>query len=159
MTNEQLIARIEKLEKYVEDRKRQQLTLPLDQTSIKILQEHFMYIDGTIQYDAGAGGNPFIEYLVRQGPILASVSPPSLSQYTADPATDYLTIAWGLKFHDGDEVTLFTSGSAPNPLSAGIGTIYHVRDSDGRTFKLAATAGGAAINITTAGIGPQFISY
>lgn len=154
-----LEARVKALEQYVADRKRQQLTLPLDETSIKILQEYFLYISGTIQYDAGAGGNPFIEYLVKQGPILASIFPPSLSQYTVDPATNELTITWGLKFWDNDEVSLFTPGTAPSPLVANLGTIYHVIDSDGRTFKLSATSGGAAIDLTTAGIGPQFISF
>jgi hypothetical protein len=61
----------------------------------------------------------------------------------------------GRTFADGDVVRLSNSGGA---LPAGLerDTDYHVRDSTGTTFKLAATAGGSAIDITAAGTGLHF---
>lgn len=66
---------------------------------------------------------------------------------TGVAATDTLTPSGGT-LSSGDQVTLKAiTGLAP--LVAG--TVYHVRDVVGATFKLAATAGGAAINVTTDG--------
>jgi len=72
-----------------------------------------------------------------------------LKTYTANDLTDFLTsTAHG--FNDGDQVLLMP-GSLPAPLA--IKTIYYVRDKTTNTFKLAATSGGAAIDLTTAGSG------
>lgn len=173
---QQLKIRVEELEKWKAEKVKQQLTFPLDERSIEILREFFMYIDTIIEYDAGVGSNHFIQYLGKQGrkkipnssypnPSVGNfidfeVSPISLVGYTVDPSTDYLTTfqySGNIKFFDNVEVVLISEGTAPAPLSAGLGTSYFVRDSDGYTFKLAATLGGVAINITDRGSGRQFI--
>lgn len=70
--------------------------------------------------------------------------------FTADAATDVITsTAHGLS--DGDVLLLTTSNTLPAGLSTS--TPYFVRDSTTNTFKLAATAGGTAIDITDAGTG------
>jgi len=75
--------------------------------------------------------------------------------FSADADTDVLT-ATGHWFADGDAVPLWTSGGTiPTGLSAGT---YYARDVvAAASLKLAATAGGAAINITAAGTTPNFL--
>jgi len=57
----------------------------------------------------------------------------------------------GHGFEDDDEVTVRAAegGSLPSPLVAG--TVYYAIRSNHSRFQLAATAGGAAINLTSAG--------
>ncbi len=75
--------------------------------------------------------------------------------FSAVAGTDLCTVD-GRTFTDGDCVQLLNSGGAlPAGLSAG--RPYFVRDVSGSSFKLAATSGGAAIDITDAGTGTQFI--
>lgn len=51
---------------------------------------------------------------------------------------------------------VFYGGTPPSPFVAG--TIYYVRDATADSFKVAATAGGAAIDITSAGTGGCMVS-
>src|SRR5262249_52923218 len=73
--------------------------------------------------------------------------------FTANSGTDVITTGlFGLS--DNTPITVFNSGGAlPAPLVAG--TTYYTRDSvpSSKTFKLAATPGGSAINLTTNGSG------
>lgn len=64
---------------------------------------------------------------------------------------------YGHGYSDNQAVTLTTTGSLPSPLATA--TTYYLRDVGTNVyfFKLAATAGGAAINITTTGTGAQSI--
>jgi hypothetical protein len=73
--------------------------------------------------------------------------------FTADASTDKLSIADHLLL-DGTAVVLENSGGAL-PAGLSTNTLYYVRDtdSDSGTLKLAASSGGAAINITGAGTG------
>ncbi|GAA5076661.1 hypothetical protein HNP84_007329 [Thermocatellispora tengchongensis] len=72
--------------------------------------------------------------------------------YTAAAATDVLT-APGHAFVDGDTVVVFPGAAASLPAGLTAGTVYHVRDVAGATLKLAASQGGAAINLTGDGAG------
>ena len=93
---------------------------------------------------------------------LIQVEPPSLVSYTVNVSTNYLTtnqVGGNLKFFNDQEVLLYTDDTEPGGLSAGLGTSYFIINSDGYTFQLAATLGGAAIDITSTGVGRQFISY
>ena len=76
--------------------------------------------------------------------------------FTADSTTDIITLV-GHGLADTQEVFLSTTGTLPAPLVAGTG--YFVRDATANTFKLAATSGGAAINLTTNGTGTQYLTY
>ena len=65
-------------------------------------------------------------------------------EYAVDTATDVITCnAHG--YADTTKI-VFTNGSAPAGLTEG--TVYFVRDSTTNTFKVAATSGGAAIDLT-----------
>lgn len=70
--------------------------------------------------------------------------------FTADADTDVLT-SEGHGLSNGMEVFVNTFGTLPAPLVAG--TRYFVRDVTTDTFKVAATSGGAALDITSAGTG------
>ena len=77
------------------------------------------------------------------------------ASFTAAESTDVLTVA-GRTFEDADIVRLSaTDGDLPTGLAEL--TDYHVRDVSGQTLKLAATAGGTAIDFTTDGTSTQFI--
>lgn len=70
----------------------------------------------------------------------------SEKEYIADATADTITSpAHG--YADGDKV-VFYRGTVPAGLTEG--TVYFVRDSTTNTFKVAATAGGAAIDLTAA---------
>ena len=91
--------------------------------------------------------------------VLGTVADPtvfdSVNTFTADSTTDILTEV-GSVLANGNSVQVSNSGGAlPAPLVAG--TTYFVRDKTGDTFKLAATSGGAAINLTTNGTGTNSI--
>lgn len=69
-------------------------------------------------------------------------------EFTVDPATDtFRSPGHGLA--DTNTVVVY-NGSAPGGLTLGT-TVYFVRDATADTFKLAATSGGVAIDITSAG--------
>ena len=163
MTDQELLQLkndVGELKRWKEQRIRQQITFPLDIDSINVINDHFMRISKSFTYDGGVGSNSFQFYTGKQGLYVFEVSPPSLNQYTVNPSSDYCNITSGnLKFFDGQTVVLFSSDTAPDPLTAGGLTTYYVRDSDGVNFKLAATLGGTAINITDTGSGLQFIAY
>jgi hypothetical protein len=76
--------------------------------------------------------------------------------FTADFGTDFITsTAHG--FSNGNAIKVEnTGGGLPAPLVTN--TLYYVRDKTTDTFKLAATLGGAAIDLTTDGTGTQKIS-
>ncbi|MEK6281888.1 MAG: phage tail protein [Acidobacteriota bacterium] len=76
--------------------------------------------------------------------------------FTADASTNIFTSVANLLV-DGDEITVVNTGGAL-PASLVAGTSYFVRDKSGDTFKLAATSGGAAIDITTDGTGTNAIN-
>jgi uncharacterized phiE125 gp8 family phage protein len=74
--------------------------------------------------------------------------------FTADPATDLCT-ARGWTPVNGTKLRLWNlDGALPAGLAAL--TDYFIRDASGGTFKLAATSGGVAIDITSAGTGSHF---
>jgi hypothetical protein len=68
---------------------------------------------------------------------------------SANATSDVLTFT-GFSPIDGDPIILHR-GTAPGNLT--LGTIYFARDSSGSTCKLAATVGGSAIDLSSAGSG------
>lgn len=76
--------------------------------------------------------------------------------FGADNTLDELDVSLAINdFHDDSPVQVKTTGTLPAPLAAD--TTYYVRDRGVSTFKLAATLGGAAIDITTDGTGQHSI--
>ena len=78
-----------------------------------------------------------------------------VAKFTAVASTDVMTVS-GRTLANADIIRLSNSGGTlPQPLLAD--TDYHVRDYSAGTFKLAATAGGGAIDIVDAGTGTNFV--
>ncbi len=154
--NPDLEKRIADLEKWKSDRETQQIIYPLDVNSLTILNKYFMRIVSTITTVGGAAGNSFITYLGQQGQFQFQVSPIELVSYTVNVSTNYLTVNSFQRFFNDFVVNVETEGTAPAPLVVGVD--YYVINSDGTTFQLSASSGGASIDITTTGSGRQFIS-
>ena len=78
--------------------------------------------------------------------------------FTAADGTDVITAA-GHVLTDGDTVELSLSGAEGDVLPTGLAadTTYYARDVSGDTLKLAATSGGAAIDITGVGTGTHYL--
>jgi len=100
---------------------------------------HTVYVNGTnVTFDDDSGAPPYV--LGRETITVA-----------ASAATDRIT-ATGSNLPDGRAVSFTNSGGAlPSPLVAG--TVYYTRDGTADDFKLCATKGGTAIDLTTAGTG------
>lgn len=77
--------------------------------------------------------------------------------YTAVNITDETFTAVGHTFVEGQPVMLTTTGTAPTGLTKDT-VIYYIKTVVGDTFKLAATYGGTAINITGQGTGNHTIT-
>jgi hypothetical protein len=75
--------------------------------------------------------------------------------YTVDDTTDVFTCT-GHGYADTNMVHLFTTSASPAGVAEN--TVYYIRDATANTFKLAATSGGSAINITSTGTGTQYIA-
>lgn len=77
----------------------------------------------------------------------------NLMPFTAEDSTDFLTVDnHGLT--DTTQVVVYDAGAgAVLPTGLTEGTVYFVRDATTDTFKLAATSGGVAIDLTADGAG------
>jgi uncharacterized phiE125 gp8 family phage protein len=81
----------------------------------------------------------------------------SLASFTANDTTNEITT--NRPHSDGGTVRLSTSEGGALPGGLATSTDYYVRDANaaGTTFKLAATAGGSAIDLTSAGTGTLYL--
>lgn len=154
--------RVAALEAWKTQRTRQQITFPLDVQSRDILNKDFMRVIGQYIYFGGVAGLPFLVIEGIQDKKRFEVSR-ILIEYKADPSSDVIRILYPSDdaiFANDETVVLYTTDTAPGGLSdLGLTTYYVVSAaSDGNSFKLAATVGGAAINITSEGVGRQFLS-
>lgn len=148
---------IKTLEQWKAEKENQQISFPLDNQSIEILNKYFMRIYETVVATGGAGGNTFTSYLGKQGDIFFTVSPDNLIAFTANPTTDYLTVTDSY-FTDWTPVYFSTTGTLPSPLD---NTLFNfVIESDGLNFKIVTEKGGL-ISVTASsdavvGIGTSF---
>lgn len=166
MDNQSLQKRIEELEKWKSEKERQQIKFPLDINSINILNKYFMRILGSVQYEGGASGNTFLFHVGTQDNYTFQVKENTFIPYTVNISTDFITVNTKNRYQDDQSLILFTSNTdasnvPPSPLTSGTGLPYYVRNvtSDGQSFQLSTTPDGAAINITTAGVGQQYLVY
>lgn len=158
---EQLKQKVEDLETWKAEREKQQVTFPLDPESVSVLSKYLMRMTGSGTYEGGVGGQVFPFMEGEQDGLKFQVFP-GFDRYTANASTDLITIVDQTAFNryaEDQQVVLFSEDTAPGGLSGfGLTTYYVVEVSTGgHSFKLSATEGGAAINITDAGTGAQFI--
>jgi hypothetical protein len=75
--------------------------------------------------------------------------------FTANPATDVCT-SQGHGFSNGNQVILRTTSVLPAPLSSAV--TFYIINATTDTFKLEASLGGGAVNITNIGTGVHYIA-
>lgn len=75
--------------------------------------------------------------------------------FTVNYTSDVIT-AVNHPYVDGDVIRVSVSGGSL-PVGLNINTDYYVRDVSGNTLKLSATSGGAAVDISSAGVGQFFL--
>lgn len=163
MDTQELLNRIEALEKWKEERTRQQIFYPLDFQSQTILNKYFLSVIGTIT-NISVGGQEFNNLLIRQDNKINAISAFSvLITFTANSTTNILTLGANLitgtqgQLDDNSFVTVFSpSGTPPDPLESGFG--YYVINSTGTTIQLSDTKGGSPIDLTTTGTGIQYLA-
>lgn len=154
--NSEILQRLDTIERKLAERERQQITFPLDDLSVKVLQKYFMRLLRTIITVGGAGGNTFVEYAGVQDDKKFVVSADPYISYIVDTTADTLTVERG-GFEDGTSVYLVTEDSVPAPLVGGTEYFVVNATNGGKTFQISATFGGSAINITNTGSGKQYI--
>lgn len=157
----ELKRKVSELEEWKRQRETRQISQPLDSESLKTLNEHFLSVVDEYIYFGGAGDNSFLNYVAVQGDKRVDLSP-GLVRYTVNPSTDYLSIVDKIitnKFADDATLTLYTTDTPPAGLSAQGLTTYHVISAatDGFSFKVSLTQGGAAVDITDSGTGRQLL--
>lgn len=156
MENQDLENRIRALEQWKEQRIKQQVTFPLDIQSRLVLANYFMSITGVVRTISGVSGTEFINYIGKQGDYSWSVGADVFIPYTVNPTTNVFTNQ-RISFQNDQQVYFSTSDTPPSPLNTS--TNYFIINSTGLTFKVSATMGGAAIDITDAGVGQQYIYF
>lgn len=104
-------------------------------------------------------GNRAIRKIIGDGAATSFVVNHNLGSlsgtFTADASTDACTKS-AHNLHNGDPVTVSSSGTLPGGLTAGV--TYYVVSATADTFKLAATPGGSAVNISSAGTGTHTVT-
>lgn len=86
--------------------------------------------------------------------VTANVSTQPTVEFTADAAGDWLLMD-NHNFSNGDELIVSGAAVAAGLVAAGR---YFVRDAKRHRFRLAEYAGGQAIDITSAGTPPQYVT-
>lgn len=152
--NPDLLRRVQALEEWKRQMEQQQISLPLDSQSQEILGKYFMHIEDTIFITGGAAGNVFESYTGRQDEKEFEVNKNVLIPYTVDVTSNILTTS-RRGFENDTNIFIGTEDTAPAPLNTAAD--YFVINSTGLSFQISATLGGAAIDITTKGIGRQYI--
>ena len=164
MDNQNLQKRIEALEKWKDERTRQQITFPLDTQSNTILNKYFSSVIGSI-FNLSVSGQEFRKLLLQQDSKVYVIS--AMSQFisfSVNTATDIITLGADLTsgaqgvLQDDQFVTVNvpTPGVPAAPLDNGFG--YFVVNSTGTTIQLSDVIGGAPIDLTTVGTGVQYLS-
>ena len=149
--------RIQALEKWKEERTRQQIAFPLDEQSQIILGKYFMHIKQIIEYEIlGASSHTILSLIGSQGNNNFEVGPQTIFPYSVNISSD--TLSTNINFTDGQEVFLYTTPTGTFPAPFTINTAYYVVNSTGTTFQLSLTPGGVAIDITTQGGESQYIT-
>lgn len=135
----------------------QQISYPLDINSINVLGKYFLrVVNDLVLFFGGAAGRGFETLFIKQDNLAAQLQRDSSQIYIVDTTTDIFT-APVTQYPNDTQVSVFTTDTPPAPLV--LGTTYYIVSTSGNTFKLSATSGGSAIDITTTGTGIQFIDY
>jgi hypothetical protein len=121
-------------------------------------------LSGSETFDVPAGSTvAFVGMWTNSGAVFRGYVPAgsgsagggTVDAFSVDDASTDTLDSVGHGLADADKVVALSPRQTGQSLPTGLseGTVYHVRDSAADTFKLAATAGGAAIDLTSKGHG------
>lgn len=155
MTPEQE-ARLKKVEDFMNARQAQQITFPLDQKSIEILQNYFMRITGTLS-SFGVGGDVETSYIGNQADLQFIAGKNQYIPYVADPANDLIVPTLPVGFEEDQKLFFITDDTFPGGINPG--TDYFVINATAESFQITTVQGdpGSIVNITTVGAGRQWL--
>lgn len=161
MNNDQRIAQLERqvqeLLDWKNQRMKQQLTFPLDKISTDIVQKDLLIPQKRIYYTRPDGIiYPFVLPCKRNGSYEYLVIQPDLHVYTVDTTSNVFTSP-NHGFVDDDQVAFISSDFVPGGLLEGMN--YFIESATTDTFKVSATSGGSAIDITSTGGGVQYVYF
>lgn len=156
----QLERTVATLTEWKQSRMRERFKYPLGAISKKVIEKTDIYMPIFTGNTYPATANLTSETLFfgsfftinNQERIVYTAAPHK--QFTAD-TSDVLTNTNGQhNLQNGEVVVFATTDTLPAPLS--LSTAYYVVERTGNTFKVSATLGGSAINITDTGIGTHY---
>lgn len=158
-------AQLAELVAWKKAREAQQITLPLDPTSLKILEEYFVRFTDEVAFEfVGAASHIFPYFIGRQGSRTFEMSS-TFIRCGANPDTDEIIISdqnQFTRFSDGMRVSFkvdeLTGGVYPGGLTDVLGDFVVANASaDGFRFTLEDFGTSAPIDITSFGEGKLFI--
>lgn len=162
-TLDSLQREINELKAWKAQREAQQITFPIDEKSLTILNKYFLTKSGILEFVNASGQVSRIALLKQDGRTEAVGVYDSLPRYTVDVSSNEIIMGLDIvnlgkgSFSDDQQVLLLTTGAHPAPFADAV--VYYVvnANSDGTVFQLSATSGGSAINITDTGSGEQYM--
>jgi len=165
MDNSNLENRIKALEKWKEERTRQQIVFPVDNQSLQILNKYFLSQIGNLDFTSNSG-QLFRNILVKQdGKTNVIGVYTQLITFTVNTTSNVLTLGADLvtlsqgSFEDDNQVFVNSTDTLPDPLVDSFPYYVVNATAGGTQIQLSDTLGGAAIDITTSGTGQQFIYF
>lgn len=173
--------RISQLERQVEElsrKKEQQITYPLDEESIKVLENYFLRLVDVYSWDGGVAARNFVSFIATQNNVPAlkptknnlntvrgtglnrfELSQVTLFPVAVDPANDKLTFLDKIdNFDSGNEISFLSEDTPPAGISALGLTNYKINNLAGYTFNITDTSNNQ-INITDSGVGRLFLQF
>lgn len=135
----------------------QQISFPLDNNSFIVLNKYFLTLLSHIDF-VRSDGTTSQNILVRQDNVLSAINIYNdLTRFTVNTSTDFITVTSG-NFNNDDKILMLSTGTLPGGLSDTVSP-YYVVNSTGSTFQVSTTSGGTPVNITSTGVGEQYLFY
>lgn len=145
--------RLKVLEDWKKAREIQQITFPLDSKSVEILQNYFMRILGTLS-SFGAGGDVETSYIGKQANLEFIVGKNQFIPYSVDVANDLIIPSMQVGFENGQKIYFLSEDTFPGGMG---GIDYYVINAGGGSFQISTVPAGAAVDITSVGVGRQWL--
>lgn len=152
----QLKKQVRELLEWKKERTEQQLSFPLERRSIDIIASKFLKVTDSINF-VRTNGREVPTFIIGESNnrVYTFQALPNLFQYSVNITTDVFTSTIALP--NDTQVELFSTQVVPAGVTSG--TTYYTVSVSGNTFKLSATSGGAAINITSVGTGDHYFYF
>jgi hypothetical protein len=166
--NEQEKRQLNELLEWKRQKERQQISFPLDIESQKILSKYFLPIKGYGYLLNATASNDYVVGLAETEINNASVPLTFdiyLKKHYVDTATDTI-YSDKHGFVNDQQVYFLAKGSLPYDstqavsVAGGLDTVVplYVISSTTNSFKVSTTIGGSAVDITSTGVGDQYVS-